>query len=211
MFFWLLKIVVVLNHISLNWANVKAKIGGKMSQNWLNVGCCNLQWKFGRTRISVDTLALRSHVPLQFLVLPKLHWCCKVALVIDVFNSIQIFTSKNEFTFNIPLIFQNFLKPVSHQYNTRYAAKSNFKRLMVTTNYGEHTFQYAATKIWELVPIGIKSLPFYPFKKSYKRYLLLNLESILRGNSTPKTSCIHMKHLTSISLIMKYYSVAIFS
>ena len=32
---------------------------------------------------------------------------------------------------NVPLIFQNFLKPVSHQYNTRYAAKSNFKK----TNY----------------------------------------------------------------------------
>ena len=54
---------------------------------------------------------------------------------------------------NVPLIFQNFLKPVSHQYNTRYAAKSNFKRPMVKTNYGKHTFQYAATKIWELVPI----------------------------------------------------------
>ena len=33
----------------------------------------------------------------------------------------------------------------------------------------------------------------------------------LKGNSTPKTSCIHMKHLTSISLILKYYSVVIFS
>ena len=45
---------------------------------------------------------------------------------------------------------------------------------MVKTNYGKHTFQYAATKIWELVPIGIKSLPFYSFKRSYKKYLLLN-------------------------------------
>ena len=41
-------------------------------------------------------------------------------------------------------------------------------------NYGKHTFQYAATNIWELVPIGIKSLPFYSFKKSYNKYLLLN-------------------------------------
>ena len=77
---------------------------------------------------------------------------------------------------SVPLIFQNFLKPVSHQYNTRYAAKSNFKRPMVKTNYGKHTFQYAATKIWELVPVGIKSFktnlfiqkPFYSFKTSHK-------------------------------------------
>ena len=34
---------------------------------------------------------------------------------------------------------------------------------------------------------------------------------VLKGNSTPKPSCIHMKHLTSISLILKYYSVVIFS
>ena len=33
----------------------------------------------------------------------------------------------------------------------------------------------------------------------------------LKGNSNPKTCCIHMKHLISISLVLKCYSVVIFS
>ena len=33
----------------------------------------------------------------------------------------------------------------------------------------------------------------------------------LKGNSNPKTCCIHMKHLISISLLLKCYSVVVFS
>ena len=52
--------------------------------------------------------------------------------ILDLVKFENIFKLKIvEFTYkiskmnsNVPLIFQNFLKPLSHQYNTRYAAKS---------------------------------------------------------------------------------------
>ena len=68
----------------------------------------------------------------------------------------------------------------------------------------------------DVIPLGIEyeyevspRLPYSFLSLEFKIEMLKACR--LKGNSTPKTSCIHMKHLTSISLILKYYSVVIFS
>lgn len=76
---------------------------------------------------------------------------------------------------NIPRIFSQFAVPAAnqHTYNTRYAAKMNFVRPKVRTNYGMHTFKFVSSKIWESIDIDIKQLSTIAlFKRRYKTVLL---------------------------------------
>ena len=78
---------------------------------------------------------------------------------------------------NIPSIFLEFVRPAYQQqsYNTRFASNLNFVRPKVKTNYGKHTFQFVASKIWESIDLKIKSSSsFEIFKKRYKAALLQN-------------------------------------
>ena len=72
-------------------------------------------------------------------------------------------------------MFLEFVKPAyqQHNYNTRFASNLNFVRPKVKTNYGKHTFQFEASKIWESIDLEIKrSSSFKIFKKKYKAALL---------------------------------------
>ena len=74
-------------------------------------------------------------------------------------------SSQNEA--NIPEVFQNYLVKVSdiHAHNARYASNLNFRVTRVRSNYGKHTFKFAITKTWEVIPTKIKTLSYHQFKK----------------------------------------------
>ena len=59
-----------------------------------------------------------------------------------------------------------------HCHHTRYASRQNFNRINTTTRYGQSTFHFSASKIWESVSISLKILPYNSPKKHYKQYLL---------------------------------------
>ena len=59
---------------------------------------------------------------------------------------------------SIPTAFSGTLTPASeiHNHNIRYASNQNFYRITTSTTYGQSTFQFSASKIWELVPLHVK-------------------------------------------------------
>ena len=75
---------------------------------------------------------------------------------------------------SIPAVFSGALTPASeiHCHYTRYASRKNFYGINTSTRYGQSTFQFSASKIWESVSVSLKSLPYNSFKKHYKQYLL---------------------------------------
>ena len=79
-------------------------------------------------------------------------------------------------TGSIPDVFSDILTPVNHvhSYNTRFANNLNFFRPRVSTNMGKSTYRFSSPKIWESIPLRIKSLPYNTFKNEYKCYLLYN-------------------------------------
>ena len=77
---------------------------------------------------------------------------------------------------SIPDIFLDVLTPASriHNYKTRFVSKLNYFRSRVSTNLRKMSFKFSAPKIWEILPLGLKGLPYYKFKKEWKSYLLIN-------------------------------------
>lgn len=59
---------------------------------------------------------------------------------------------------SIPAVFSSALTLASETqcHHTRYAARQNFHRINTTTKYGQSTFQFSASKIWESVSISLK-------------------------------------------------------
>jgi hypothetical protein len=76
--------------------------------------------------------------------------------------------------FLVPVLFSDFLLAASsvHSHNTRYAANKNLHRTAIRTNYGKFTFKYLSSVVWESIPLHIKQLPYFSFKKQFKIYLL---------------------------------------
>ena len=63
----------------------------------------------------------------------------------------KIQNDKNSIRYIIPAVFSAALTPASeiHCHNTRYASRQNLYRINTTTKYGQSTFQFSASKIWE--------------------------------------------------------------
>ncbi len=77
----------------------------------------------------------------------------------------------------VPSIFNDFLLPVTnvHNYNTRNAARYNFYRPQIRTNYEKFTFKYSASVLWESIPTCLKKISTTNgFKKQYKINLMTN-------------------------------------
>ena len=76
---------------------------------------------------------------------------------------------------SVPSLFHEFLLPVTnvHSYNTRYAARYNIYRPKSRTNFGEFTFKYSASILWESIPLCLKQLTTTnSFKRQYKVNLI---------------------------------------
>ena len=74
-------------------------------------------------------------------------------------------------------VFANSISTASsrHSYNTRFSSRQNFRRPKIRTNYGKHTFQFAASQIWETIDCNIKQLSCaFSFKTKYRKKLLIN-------------------------------------
>lgn len=90
------------------------------------------------------------------------------------FSLLQILTLENIYKFklalfihkiksdpiNIPVIFSGTLTLASeiHSYNTRFATNFNVYRLSICSNYGATIFSFAASKIWETIPLELKNI-----------------------------------------------------
>ena len=73
-----------------------------------------------------------------------------------------------------PIPFRNIITLSSsiHPYQTRYASNLNLQRPKTRTNYKIHTFQYAASFIWQTIPLKIKQSKSHSlFKSAYKQHL----------------------------------------
>ena len=70
-------------------------------------------------------------------------------------------------------IFDDYIKPISHSYNTRSKAKKNLYIRKTKTNYGKFDIRYSAPKIWNDIPLAIRnSSSLAIFKKEFKDYIL---------------------------------------
>ena len=62
-----------------------------------------------------------------------------------------------------------------HNYNTRNAARCNFYRPQIRTNYGKFTFKYSASVLWEGIPTCLKKISTTNgSKRQYKINLMIN-------------------------------------
>ena len=76
---------------------------------------------------------------------------------------------------SVPSLFHEFLLPVTnvHSYNTKYAARYNFYRQKIRTQFGKFTFKYSASILWESIPLCFKQLTTTnSFKRQYKVNLI---------------------------------------
>ena len=80
-------------------------------------------------------------------------------------------TSNNNITGNYNLIKANKI----HNYNTRFAANSNYYRKFNKLNLGLNTFTAKGSQLWSKIPLNLKSLPLHLFKKQLKQHLLIIL------------------------------------
>ena len=60
-----------------------------------------------------------------------------------------------------------------HSYNTRYASKANFYKEHFRTNAGKRTTLAMAVKLWQELPIELKHVKHFNFRKKVKQYLLV--------------------------------------
>ena len=105
------------------------------------------------------------------------------------FNILRILTIDNAFKLKVAIftlkivndqicpVFANSISTASslHLYNTRFSSRQNFSRPKIRTNYGKHTFQFAASQIWETIDCNIKqSNSASSFKTKYRKNLLIN-------------------------------------
>ena len=76
---------------------------------------------------------------------------------------------------SVPSLFHEFLLPVTnvHSYNTKYAARYNFYRQKIRTQFGKFTFKYSTSILWESIPLCFKQLTTTnSFKRQYKVNLI---------------------------------------
>jgi hypothetical protein len=73
-----------------------------------------------------------------------------------------------------PDLFSDFFIPVSsvHSHYTIYASQDNYYRARIRTNYGQFTFKFYASQLWESIPLSLKLQPSNIFKRKYKKHLL---------------------------------------
>ena len=57
-------------------------------------------------------------------------------------------------------------------YNTRYASKQNLFKPKERTNSGKQTVAFAASVLWDNIPVDLKNLNVFNFSKKLKLYLL---------------------------------------
>ena len=146
-----------LNYGLMSWGNTYKT---KLSKTTANQNRCIRNIFFANQRESATPLY-------QLLGILKLDNIFKLKMSIFAF---QILNNKSK----MPAVFHDVITQASdvHQYNTRYSANKNLHRPFVRTNYGQHTFKYMITKIWENIPTTIKNHKFHRFKASYKQFLL---------------------------------------
>ena len=57
-----------------------------------------------------------------------------------------------------------------HSYNKRYASKTNFYKEHFRTNAGKRTTSAMAVKLWQELPIELKHVKHFSFRKKVKQY-----------------------------------------
>ena len=74
----------------------------------------------------------------------------------------------------LPFLFQNYFQYASsiHGYNTRYASKQNLYKPKERSNSGKQTVAFAASVLWNDIPVDFKNLNAFNFSKKIKYYLL---------------------------------------
>ena len=70
-------------------------------------------------------------------------------------------------------IFDDYIQPIGHRYNTRSKANKKLYIRRTNTNYGKFDIKHSATKVWNDIPLDIRtSSSLAIFKKCFKEYIL---------------------------------------
>ena len=74
----------------------------------------------------------------------------------------------------LPVLFQNYFQYARsiHGYNTRYASKQNLYKPKERTNTGKQTVAFAASVLWDDIPVDLRNLNAFKLSKKLKLYLL---------------------------------------
>ena len=70
----------------------------------------------------------------------------------------------------LPVLFQSYFQYANsiHGYNTRYASKQNLYKPKERTNSGKQTVAFAASVLWDNIPVDLKNLNVFNFSKKIK-------------------------------------------
>ena len=70
----------------------------------------------------------------------------------------------------LPRYFDNCFRSLEtiHNHNTRQKPKKDFFHTYTRTKWGKNMLQHRGLNLWKDVPMEMKNLTFYKFKKSYK-------------------------------------------
>jgi len=107
--------------------------------------------------------------------------------VLPLLNLLDLLSVENIFTFQLfnfchqwhkkqlPDIFDQHFRYACdvHLYNTWYASKANFYREHFRTSAGKRTTSAMAVKLWQELPIELKYVKHFNFRKKVEQYLLV--------------------------------------
>jgi len=100
------------------------------------------------------------------------------------------------YTSKIPLTYCNLIKVEStHNYRTRHAQESIFKKPNASTELGKKSFSFKGPKIWNEIPDNLKDQSFNSFKSKLKKSTF--------WNHINKPKCINLIHIT-LSCIQQF-------
>ena len=83
----------------------------------------------------------------------------------------------------LPICFASFFQESgrNHAYNTRSSAQMNYDTILCKTARSQRSIRFYGPKIWNEIPISIKTDSKYTFKKQYKSFVLSSYWSIMIG------------------------------
>ena len=96
-------------------------------------------------------------------------------------------------------IFDNYINPISHCYNTRSKANKKLYIRKINTNYGKFYIKYSVAKVWNDIPLVIRnSSSLSIFKIEFKKYIISS------------ENCLHIKfmfiYIIKCIYVCEYYS-----
>ena len=103
-----------------------------------------------------------------------LHKSLNILKIADIYNFELSKFMYLYHTQSLPEIFDPYFLPIeqAHHYNTRSKSNQNYYLNSERKNSGKKSIKFLGVKMWNQIPLTIKSYTFYRFKKECKQILI---------------------------------------